>query len=72
MKLTAQDLLSLKVIDRIIEEPVGGAQRDVLMAINSLGDAVEEELLDLSKKEPGELREERRRKFLAIGRLEAS
>jgi acetyl-CoA carboxylase carboxyl transferase subunit alpha len=71
MKLTAQDLLSLKVIDRIIEEPVGGAQRDVPMAINSLGDAIEEELNLLIKKEPGELREERRRKFLAIGRLES-
>lgn len=72
MKLTAQDLLSLKVIDRIVEEPVGGAQRDVPAAINALGDAIEEELLELEKKEPGELREERRRKFLAIGRLETS
>ena len=72
MKLTAQDLLSLKVIDRIIEEPIGGAQRDVPAAINTLGDAIEEELRELDKKEPGELREERRRKFLAIGRLETS
>ncbi|USG62118.1 acetyl-CoA carboxylase carboxyltransferase subunit alpha [Sneathiella marina] len=72
MKLTAQDLLSLKVIDRIVEEPVGGAQRDVPAAINALGDAIEEELQELDKKEPGELREERRRKFLAIGRLETS
>ncbi|MEH6525831.1 MAG: acetyl-CoA carboxylase carboxyltransferase subunit alpha [Sneathiella sp.] len=72
MKLTAQDLLGLKVIDRIVEEPIGGAQRDVPKAINALGDAIEEELLELSKKEPGELREERRRKFLAIGRLETS
>jgi len=72
MKLTAQDLLSLQVIDRIVEEPVGGAQRDVPAAINALGDAIEEELRELEKKEPGELREERRRKFLAIGRLETS
>ena len=70
MKITAQDLLKLKVIDRIVDEPVGGAQRDVPAAIDSLGNAIEEELAALSKKEPGELREERRRKFLAIGRLE--
>ncbi|TNE38277.1 MAG: acetyl-CoA carboxylase carboxyltransferase subunit alpha [Alphaproteobacteria bacterium] len=71
MKITAQDLLQLKVIDRIVEEPVGGAQRNVPQAINALGDVIEEELTVLLKKEPGELREERRRKFLAIGRLEA-
>ena len=72
MRITAQDLLKLKVIDRIVDEPVGGAQRDVPAAIKALGDAIEEELTDLAKKEPGELREERRRKFLAIGRLEES
>ncbi len=71
MKLTAQDLLKLKVIDRIVDEPIGGAQRDVPAAIASLGDAVEQELAKLADKEPGELREERRRKFLAIGRLES-
>ncbi len=70
MKLTAQDLLKLKVIDKIIKEPLGGAQRDIQAAISSLGDAVEQELSALQDKEPGELREERRRKFLAIGRLD--
>ncbi|WP_373084586.1 acetyl-CoA carboxylase carboxyltransferase subunit alpha [Sneathiella sp.] len=72
MKITAQDLLALKVIDRIVDEPIGGAQRDIPAAINALGDAVEEELAKLMKKEPGELREDRRRKFLAIGRLEGN
>ncbi|PHQ68837.1 MAG: acetyl-CoA carboxylase carboxyl transferase subunit alpha [Sneathiella sp.] len=70
MKLTSKDLLKLGVIDRIVDEPLGGAQRDVPAAINMLGDAIEQELEILLKKEPGELREERRRKFLAIGRLE--
>jgi len=70
MKLTAQDLLGLKVIDRIVEEPLGGAQRDTATAITSLGNAIFEELELLMEKEPGELREERRRKFLAIGRLD--
>lgn len=70
MKLTAQDLFKLKVIDRIVQEPLGGAQRDIPAAIEALGDAVEEEMKALMEMEPGELREERRRKFLAIGRLE--
>jgi acetyl-CoA carboxylase carboxyl transferase subunit alpha len=70
MKMTAQDLEQLGIIDRIIKEPLGGAQRDVTGAIDMLGDAVEEELLALLKKEPGELREDRRRKFLAMGRLD--
>ncbi|MEH6402224.1 MAG: acetyl-CoA carboxylase carboxyltransferase subunit alpha [Sneathiella sp.] len=70
MKLTAQDLLGLNVIDRIVEEPLGGAQRDTTAAITSLGNAIFEELEKLLVKEPGELREERRRKFLAIGRVD--
>ncbi len=70
MKLTAQDLKELGVIDRIVPEPLGGAQRDISAAIVSMGDAVEDELKAMAEKEPGELREERRRKFLAIGRLE--
>ncbi len=70
MKLTAQDLKELGVIDRIVAEPLGGAQRDISAAIVSMGDAVQEELKLMEEKEPGELREERRRKFLAIGRLE--
>ncbi|MBE7638487.1 acetyl-CoA carboxylase carboxyltransferase subunit alpha [Sneathiella sp. P13V-1] len=70
MKLTAQDLKSLGIIDVIIEEPLGGAQRDVPGAINSMADVLEKELEALDAKEPGELREERRRKFLAMGRLE--
>ncbi|MCG8492097.1 MAG: acetyl-CoA carboxylase carboxyltransferase subunit alpha [Sneathiellales bacterium] len=72
MKLTAQDLFRLNVIDRIVEEPLGGAQRDIPTAIDALGDAVEEEMNLLMAMEPGELREERRRKFLAIGRLEGN
>lgn len=70
MKLTAQDLKELKIIDRIVPEPLGGAQRDISGAIKSLGDAIEEELKALQNHEPGELKEERRRKFLAMGRLD--
>lgn len=70
MKLTAQDLLKLGVIDVIVDEPIGGAQRDVSGAIEALGDEIDRALDELTGKEPGELREERRRKFLAMGRTE--
>jgi len=67
LKLTAADLLKLKVIDEIVPEPVGGAHRDAAAAIRSLGDAIEAHLRALAGQEPGALREARRRKFLEIG-----
>lgn len=68
MKITAQDLMRLGVIDGIITEPVGGAHRGVESVIASTGDAVEEALHDLSNMGPSELRDHRAAKFLAIGR----
>src|SRR3546814_12704248 len=44
MKMSAQDLLGLKVIDRIVAEPVGGAHRAPEVAIKALGDAIAEEI----------------------------
>jgi acetyl-CoA carboxylase carboxyl transferase subunit alpha len=70
MKVTAQDLLKLGIIDKIVKEPEGGAQRNAHEAIETLGDEIEVELGRLLEKEPGELREERRRKFLAMGRTD--
>ncbi|MDE2563488.1 MAG: acetyl-CoA carboxylase carboxyltransferase subunit alpha [Sphingomonadales bacterium] len=67
MKVTAQDLLSLGVIDRIVPEPVGGAHRDPARMAASLGKAIGEELKALSKKTPAELRELRAQRFLRIG-----
>ena len=67
MKMTAQDLLELNVIDRIVPEPVGGAHRDPQAAATALGDAVAEELDALSGKSPAELRRAREDRFLAIG-----
>jgi acetyl-CoA carboxylase carboxyl transferase subunit alpha len=67
MKLTAQDQLALGVIDRIVPEPLGGAQRDPDAAIGSLKGALIEELDGCSKLGPDELRAQRRAKFLAIG-----
>jgi acetyl-CoA carboxylase carboxyl transferase subunit alpha len=67
MKITAQDLLRMGVVDRIIEEPVGGAQRDPAAAIAALGSAIAEELDALASQSPAELVEQRRQKFLTIG-----
>ncbi len=68
MKITAQDLLELKIIDSIIPEPVGGAHRDRETAITMVGDVIERELTELSAKGGEQLRRHRRDKFLAMGR----
>ena len=68
MKITAQDLLRFGIIDGIIPEPVGGAHRDNEAAIASVGDTVEKALNALSGLTPGQLRDKRAEKFLAIGR----
>jgi len=67
MKMTAQDLLKLGVIDRIVPEPVGGAHRDPLRAAVSLGAAIGEELDGLAKAKPADLMKRREERFLAIG-----
>ena len=69
MKMTAQDLAALKVIDTIVPEPVGGAQRDRALAIKTLGDAIAAALDPLTRQDPQALIRARRAKFLAIGRL---
>ncbi|MEG3086050.1 acetyl-CoA carboxylase carboxyltransferase subunit alpha [Sphingomonas sp. PB4P5] len=69
MKVTAQDLKGLGVIDTIVPEPLGGAHRDPALAIASLGDALKEALGGLGNMGPAELRRDRREKFLAMGRL---
>ncbi|MBD8877328.1 acetyl-CoA carboxylase carboxyltransferase subunit alpha [Roseibium polysiphoniae] len=68
MKVTAQDLLQLKVIDGIVEEPVGGAHRARETVIDRAGSAMETALAELSKLSPEEIRKQRREKFLDIGR----
>ncbi len=68
LKITATDLLRLKVIDQIVPEPLGGAHRAPDVAIKLLGDALEQQLRGLQGQEPGALREGRRRKFLDMGR----
>ena len=67
LKLTAQDLLKLGVIDEIVPEPLGGAQRGKREAIEAVGDALERSLFELRKLDGGTLRQGRREKFLEIG-----
>lgn len=67
MKMTADDLKSLRIIDRIVDEPVGGAHRDHAMAGASLAHAIDEELEALSAFSSKELLQQRRAKFLAMG-----
>ena len=67
MKMTAQDLLDLRVIDRIVPEPVGGAHRDPQVAARNLANALGEELVSLAGKTAGDLRRMREERFLTIG-----
>ena len=66
MKITAQDLLSLGVTDRIVDEPLGGAHRDPQGAIDNLKAAIVEELSGCSALGGDELLKQRRAKYLAI------
>lgn len=67
MRITAQDLKKLGIIDDIIAEPVGGAHRGRPETISATGDAVARALNSLSELAPDALRDQRRDKFLAIG-----
>jgi acetyl-CoA carboxylase carboxyl transferase subunit alpha len=67
LKLTAPELLRLGVIDRVVPEPLGGAHRLPGEAIAAMGEALDEALSALLASDGDRLRDERRRKFLAIG-----
>jgi acetyl-CoA carboxylase carboxyl transferase subunit alpha len=67
LKLTAADLLSLKIIDEIIEEPLGGAHRAPDAAIATVGDHIETALDRFVGVDGETLRTQRREKFLAMG-----
>ena len=68
MKITAQDLLKFGIIDRIVQEPTGGAHRDGQSAINRAGDAISAALADLAGLSADDIVNKRADKFLAIGR----
>ncbi len=68
MKITAQDLEALGVIDVIVREPIGGAHRDRGLAAQSVGDAIAKALSEFDGKSPAEIRKQRHERFLKIGR----
>ncbi len=68
MKITAQDLQKLGIIDGIVKEPVGGAHREPETVIRAAGDVIEAGLAEFDPLTPAEIRKARRDKFLAIGR----
>lgn len=68
LKMTADDLLKLGIIDEIVAEPLGGAHRDRTRTIHSLGDAIESALTELSRQDGARLRAERREKYLNMGK----
>lgn len=68
LKLTAEDLKSLGVIDEIVPEPLGGAHRGLPQTVSALGDAIEQALGRFSEMSGTEIREQRRQKFLDMGR----
>ncbi|UCD34392.1 MAG: acetyl-CoA carboxylase carboxyltransferase subunit alpha [Nitrospiraceae bacterium] len=69
LKLTAQDLLQLSVIDDIIPEPLGGAHRNQAETARALGAALKRHLDELSERSTDQVLEERYRKFRVMGAL---
>ena len=69
MKITAPDLVGLKIVDRIIGEPSGGAHADREAAMSAVGDVLDEELTALESLSAEQLRAQRADRFYAIGRL---
>jgi acetyl-CoA carboxylase carboxyl transferase subunit alpha len=67
MRVTAGDLQALGVVDRVVDEPLGGAHRNPEQAIGNLKSAILEELDGLARLDRVQLLEQRRAKFLAIG-----
>jgi acetyl-CoA carboxylase carboxyl transferase subunit alpha len=68
LKITAQDLLQLRVIDSIVPEPVGGAHRAPIETIDAVAEQIAEGLKDMEGVSGEELLRRRRAKFLAMGR----
>jgi acetyl-CoA carboxylase carboxyl transferase subunit alpha len=69
LKLTAQDLYGLKLIDGIIAEPLGGAHRDHAATTKAVGDQIEKSLNELTPWDADKLIKRRGQKYLAMGRV---
>ncbi len=68
LKLTAEDLLELGIIDEVVAEPLGGAHRQPEEAISALGDALQKALKELLPIDGGTLRARRREKYMEMGK----
>ena len=69
LKLTAGDLTKLGIVDEIISEPIGGAHRNINEIILKVGKSLERSLKKLNKITPEQILEERRKKFLDVGKF---
>lgn len=67
LRMTAPELLKLKVVDKVIEEPAGGAHQDPTLAAQNVGEAIRESLADLLQRTPDELVRDRYERFRALG-----
>ena len=67
LKLTAQDLNKLGVVDEVVEEPLGGAHRGKQVTVEAVGESIERALTALRGEEGATLKQRRREKFLAMG-----
>jgi acetyl-CoA carboxylase carboxyl transferase subunit alpha len=68
MKITAQDLANLGVIDVVVKEPIGGAHRNHAQTIKATGDAIAKALEEFDGRSPAEIRRQRHERFMEIGR----
>ena len=68
MKLSAQDLLDLEIIDEIIKEPLGGAHRDKNALLDEIKKSIRKNLKELSELSREDILNHRKQKFLSIGR----
>ena len=68
LQLTADDLKRMKLVDTVIPEPLGGAQRDPVGTINAVNAALTEALSALADHDGASLKARRREKFLEMGR----
>ncbi len=68
MKLSAKDLLELKIIDEIIPEPLGGAHRDTNIILKNVSNSISKNLIQFKEMTSEEILNQRKNKFLKIGR----
>ena len=67
LRITAQDMQQLGVIDAVVEEPLGGAHRDITLTMERLSSAIAEQLSGLSQMQPDSLKLDRQAKYISLG-----